>query len=109
MASKHGSFPMNKQSLQELRDKVADGTLTQNYCLCSHVHGVPLTATIWEIYEKGSLDAAVVAERDQLNRLLKEAIEWNWIDFQDEEHKETYPRLSKLASEIQTALEKHHE
>ena len=49
---------------------------------------------------------ALVAERNQLKRLLKEAIEWNWIDFEGEEHKETYPRLSKLSSEIQTALEK---
>ena len=55
------------------------------------------------------LHAAVVAERDQLKRLLKDAIEWNWIDFQDEEHKETYPRLSKLEADIQAALEAPHD
>ena len=54
-------------------------------------------------YVRADFHAAVVAERDQLKHLLKEAVEWNWIDFQGEE--QTYPRLSNLASEIQTALE----
>ena len=56
---------------------------------------------------KSCFVTAVVAERDQLKRLLKEAIEWNWIDFENEPEKEIFPILSKLETEIQTALEKH--
>ena len=61
------------EALKALVDKVEAGSLTYDYCIVQHVHGVGMNASMWDAYQ-GSLDAA---------KSLHEAVlpGWSWQGF----------------------------